>query len=317
MAGIQKLLFVDANIWLDFYRARTEAALSLLKHLEAVSAQIIVTHQLEMEFKKNRQAAMLEGMQELKAPTQIPRPGLFSDAKAVRGMQAGLKKAETRVRKLKDRMARALEKPTISDPVFKVCQRIFHKSDDLVLMREDPRRHAIRRKAFRRFILGYPPRKKTDTSIGDAVNWEWMIACAIARKAALVIVSRDADYGVTFENRSFINDHLRHEYSDRVSRKREILLFSKLSEALKLFKITITAAEEEEERLISAPVTSGPEVATPSEALVTALRKVFREQLYVSGSSGSAAGSSLQSATQVLEKILQGASEKGDSGEEE
>ena len=71
MAGIRKLQFVDANIWLDFYRARTEAALSLLKHLEAIAPEIIVTYQLEMEFKKNRQQAILEGMQELKAPQQI------------------------------------------------------------------------------------------------------------------------------------------------------------------------------------------------------------------------------------------------------
>jgi predicted nucleic acid-binding protein len=52
MAGIPKLLFIDANILLDFYRARTDAALSLLKHLETISHKIIVTYQLEMEFKK-------------------------------------------------------------------------------------------------------------------------------------------------------------------------------------------------------------------------------------------------------------------------
>jgi hypothetical protein len=64
--AIKKLLFVDTNIWLDFYRARTEAGLALLKHLEKVADKVIVTYQLEMEFKKNRHAAMLEGMQDLK-----------------------------------------------------------------------------------------------------------------------------------------------------------------------------------------------------------------------------------------------------------
>jgi hypothetical protein len=42
---VKKLLFVDTNIWLDFYRARTEAGLSLLEHLEAVAEHIIVTSQ--------------------------------------------------------------------------------------------------------------------------------------------------------------------------------------------------------------------------------------------------------------------------------
>lgn len=183
MAGIPKLLFIDANILLDFYRARTDAALSLLKHLETISHKIIVTYQLEMEFKKNRQDAILEGLRDLKSLQPIQRPGLFSDAKEVKKIRGSLKAADARVKKLRDRYNKALRYPTVHDPVFKICQRIFHKEDSLVLNRQDKKRHVIRRKAFRRFILGCPPRKKSDTSIGDAVNWEWMIYCAIARKA--------------------------------------------------------------------------------------------------------------------------------------
>jgi predicted nucleic acid-binding protein len=81
---IQKLVFIDTNIWLDFYRARNETGLALLEHAESVADKIIVTYQLESEFKKNRQVAILEGMQELKAPAQVPRPGIFSDANAAR-----------------------------------------------------------------------------------------------------------------------------------------------------------------------------------------------------------------------------------------
>lgn len=250
MSTIQQLLFVDANIWLDFYRARTEAGLALLKHLEAVSDKIIVSHQLEMEFKKNRQAAILEGMQELKPPQHIARPGLFSDAKAVKAMQKGLKQAETRVRTLKARYVRALENPAVHDPVYKICQRIFHKEDDLTLKRGNKLRYTIRRKAFRRFLLGCPPRKRNDTSIGDAINWEWMIYCAIKRKAELVIVSRDSDYGIPYENKSYVNDHLKQEFSERVSRKRELLLYGKLSDALKHFAVPVTSDEEKEEDLL-------------------------------------------------------------------
>jgi hypothetical protein len=34
----EKLLFIDTNIWLDFYRARKDAGLRLLKSVEALSA---------------------------------------------------------------------------------------------------------------------------------------------------------------------------------------------------------------------------------------------------------------------------------------
>ena len=133
MTKLPKLLFVDTNVWLDFYRARNDAALNLLKHLESLSNRIVVTHQLEMEFKKNRHNAMQDGLQVLQPPKQICRPAIFSDAKEIKAIQDGIKQVSTRIDRLKDRLIKGLKKPTLHDPVFKICQRIFHKSDDLVL----------------------------------------------------------------------------------------------------------------------------------------------------------------------------------------
>jgi hypothetical protein len=251
-SAVQKLLFIDTNIWLDFYRARNEAGLKLLSHTEAVKDRLIVTFQLEAEFKKNRQTAILEGMQELKAPPHISRPGIFSDTKATKALTKSLKEAEGRVRKMKTRLAMALESPASHDPVYKACQRMFHRVDRLVLTREDPIRHVIRRKAFRRFMHGCPPRKRSDTSFGDSFNWEWMVYCANAFNAELVIVSRDSDYGVVFDDKAYINDHLRQEFSERVSNRRELLLYTRLSDALKHFKVPVTPTEAEaEEQLVA------------------------------------------------------------------
>lgn len=270
-SGITKLLFVDTNIWLDFYRARTEAGLSLLRHLEAVADKVIVTYQLETEFKKNRQAAILEGLQELKPPQQIPRPGIFSDAKATAVLNKSLKEAEKRVKHLKARLSKVLADPTQHDPVYQACQRIFHrKNDPLLLDRDNAVRRQIRRQAFRRFIHGCPPRKKNDTSIGDAFNWEWMLHCANTRNAELVIVSRDSDYGITFENHAYINDHLRQEFSERVSKKRKLLLYTKLSEALKHFAVPVTPQEEQEETELIA--SRQPEVPAQPERLTSLLK---------------------------------------------
>lgn len=254
---LKQLLFIDTNIWLDFYRARNETGLALLKHAEAVSDRIIVTYQLESEFKRNRQAAILEGMQELKSPAQVPRPGIFSDAKASEVLARSMKEADKRVRALKAKLTKVLDNPAAHDPVYQACQRIFHRQDPLVLTRDDPARHVIRRKAFRRFLHGCPPRKRNDTSIGDAINWEWMIHCAKAENAELVIVSRDSDYGIHFENKAYVNDHLKQEFGERVSRKRKLLLYVKLSDALKHFAVPVTAQEEAAEAEIAAsPVAS-------------------------------------------------------------
>jgi hypothetical protein len=273
--AIPNLLFVDANIWLDFYRVRNDTGLRLLEHTEALSEKLIVTYQLENEYKRNRQAALLEGMQELKAPQQIPRPSIFSDAAAAKSMAKNLKEAEKRVKNLRDRVARALRNPAAHDPVYRSCQRLFQKTDGLTLRRENPLRRIIRRRAFRRFLHGCPPRKRNDISIGDAFNWEWMVHCATERKAGLVIVTRDSDYGLTIDHESYVNDALRQEFSDRVSRKRDLRLHSRLSDALKLFDVAVTAQEEESEaELVSRNPFLTNELLPQGRKLLTIFRDV-------------------------------------------
>lgn len=274
MSTVKKLLFVDTNIWLDFYRARTDAGLSLLRHLDQIAVHMIVTFQLEMEVKKNRQAAMSEGMQELKLAPTLSRPGLFSDAKAVKAIQKAHKDSEARIRKLRTRFMNALKDPAAHDPVYQVYQRIFHKNDDLVLTLEDPARHQIRRRAMTRFMLGCPPRKKNDTSIGDAVNWEWMVQCARAQNADLVVVSRDSDYGLAVDGVAYVNDHLKQEFSERVSSKRKLLLYHRLSDALKHFQVKVTVEEEREEAAFSAPKPL-PVLPTQSDPHLAALLRDY------------------------------------------
>lgn len=250
--GIKKLLFVDTNIWLDFYRARNDAYLTLIEKVEGIANRIIVTHQLETEYKANRQAAILEGLSVLKTPSPIPSVGVLANAKGFEMLRKDLKGATDRVRKLEAKLAKFLAKPSEVDPVYQACQRIFHKADGLVLTREDVRRIPIRNRAYRRFLHGCPPRKRHDTSIGDAINWEWMLQCAIDKNAELVIVSRDTDYGVTYKSISYVNDHLKHEFSNRVSQRRELLLYTRLSDALKHFHVQVTKAQvDAEEELLS------------------------------------------------------------------
>jgi hypothetical protein len=268
--AIANLLFIDTNIWLDFYRARNETGLQLLRRVEKIADRLIVTYQLESEFKKNRQAAILEGMKQLKEPTQISGPGIFSDASATRVMARNLEEAGKRAKRLHARLIRALDNPAQHDPLYKVCQRLFQKADDLTLTRNNPIRRSIRRAAYRRLLHGCPPGKRGDTSYGDGFNWEWMVHCAINQQAGIVIVSRDADFGITIGNKSYINDHLRHEFSDRVSRKRDLLLCQKLSDALKLFDVKVTEQEEASEaELVSRnPFLTNELSLSPSKSLI-------------------------------------------------
>jgi len=150
-----------------------------------------------------------------------------------------MKEAKARVARVRKLIARAMTTPR-HDPVYQACERIFHREAELVLGRENPQRKVLRTKALRRFLQGYPPRKRNDTSMGDAFNWEWMIYCAAARKADLVIISRDADYGVAIDKRCHLNDHLRQEFRERVSSRRKVILFNRLTEGLKYFNVNVS-----------------------------------------------------------------------------
>ena len=63
----------------------------------------------------------------------------------------------------------------------------------------------------------------------------------------MVIVSRDADLGVTLGSHSHISDDLKQELQDRASKRRTILLYAKLTDALKHFKIRPTQQEVDAE----------------------------------------------------------------------
>ena len=124
-------------------------------------------------------------------------------------------------------------------------------------------RFAVRHLARKRFILGYPPRKQGDTSIGDAVNWEWIVRCSQESGKHVVIVTRDTDYGVTFDGKSYINDYLKQEFSERVSQKRKLILTDKLSVGLKIVHAAVTREMEEEEERILAEIAEEFDVLEP------------------------------------------------------
>jgi len=247
-------IFIDTNILLDFYRIRrTDISMKYLEEIEKHNDIIISTSQVEMEYKKNRQTAILESIGEVKKINNVNLsvPAIISDAKAVEMIKKSKKDIDDQQKKLKERIEKILTNPGINDPVYKILQKIFSHKSPINLNRENKQRFTIRRLALKRFMLGYPPRKSNDNSIGDSVNWEWIIKCAETSKKHIIIVTRDTDYGSIHENESFLNDWLKQEFRQRISQQRKLVLTDKLSKAFKLVEIPVTKEMiEEEENVI-------------------------------------------------------------------
>lgn len=243
------LLFVDTNVLLDFYRSKNDLNLGLLSKLEGVVDHVITTYIVEMEFKKHRQEVMLESLKALKVAGSITSPSFLTEHKTLQAAQRKLRDADGKMGKLRQSVERALLSPTTHDRVYQAVQRIASANNlsTLNLTRAKNERRSIRRQAWRRFVMGFPPRKAGDTSFGDAFNWEWIIACAKPSKRDVVILSRDQDYGREHGQQQYINDYLLHEFKDRVSKHGRIELTKQVSVALKHFATPVDPQEEQAE----------------------------------------------------------------------
>ena len=247
------LLFIDTNILLDFYRLGGESADRQLKLLEKHRESLILTNQVWMEFLKNRQRVIAATLKDLKKPDSISFPPIVAGYQPVKTAKRQLEAAAKSHAQIKKKIESILRDPARNDPVYKALKRLFDGSDHFVIRRDHADRLKIRHLARKRAILGYPPRKDSDQAIGDAVNWEWIIHCANASNVGhnIMIVSRDNDYGVTVGNEGFLNDWLRKEFKERISRRRKIALTQKLTLGLKkLDEVVRPEDEQEEERVI-------------------------------------------------------------------
>jgi hypothetical protein len=244
------LVFIDTNVLLDFYRIRSrEAGLSILGKLEQNLTSIISGDQISMEFKKNRHNAILESHKAFKAPdwASLTLPPVLADSKSSRALERHKKGIRDQSSKLKRRLESVLQDPSRYDPVYRTLQRVFNHKGPYNLTRDKKIRVEIREKAQKRFLLGYPPRKQSDTSIGDAINWEWIIHCAKESGSGVVIITRDSDYGAVVNSKPVLNDWLRQEFKARVSRTRKLVLTDRLSDGLKAADITLTKQETDAE----------------------------------------------------------------------
>jgi predicted nucleic acid-binding protein len=247
---VDALVFIDTNILLDFYRyPRGSAILPVLEHIDNNHSKIITSSQVEMEYKKNRQKVIISSMTEMKGPKweSFKLPVILSEAQAAKSIENDRKDIDKQSKILRKKIESILKFPARNDTVYKTLQKLFKSPSELNLKRPDPKRFTIRNLARKRFILGYPPRKDSDVSIGDAINWEWIIDCAKMKNNDVVIVSRDTDYGCRFGGDMIINDWLAQEFKQRVNARKKVTLTDKLMHGFKLANISVTKKEVDDE----------------------------------------------------------------------
>ena len=130
------LIFIDTNIYLDFYSLGGERADKQLKLLERHKDKLIISDQVRMEFYKNRQGVILKSLADLKSPNMISVPPSVSHLKDAVILNRNVKEAQKRSKALIKKIDSMLAAPNYNDPVFQTFNRIFNTDSPLNLCRE-------------------------------------------------------------------------------------------------------------------------------------------------------------------------------------
>lgn len=258
------LLFVDANIFLDFYRIRNSSyERKWLSNLYEYAENLIMTEQCYMEILKGRHKAINESLNQInkliEEEKKLVIPAFISEKQAAKRLSRHIAICKTQISTIQKEYFKVLNDRN-KDDVFIFVKKIIDKINKKYYLSrsmngEEEVRFKIRDLAQKRFNLGYPPRKDKDTNYVDALNWEWIIHCANKYGKHIVIVTRDSDYGITSKQNGseevILNDCLKTEFQDRVSTKKKIIIFNRLLLALKYLGLDISKAELESENEIA------------------------------------------------------------------
>ena len=226
-----------------------------LKLIEDHKDILITGSQVEMEYQKNRQIVILDSLTKFKTPdwSNLSVPALLAESSEAKDMEDLKKEIGSLQSEVNGNIEKVLRSPSTDDRVYQTLKQIFRSQSKYNLRTKNSKYEYIKKLAVERFMLGYPPRKKNDISIGDAINWEWVISCASQSKKNIIIVTRDSDYGALWKKEAFLNDFLAEEFRDRVSDNQKIVLTTRLSEAFKSIDLPVSAdMVEEETRVIEA-----------------------------------------------------------------
>lgn len=215
-------VFVDTNILLNFYHFSGEdldALQNVFASQEKGSAVVHLTDQVVSEFRRNREAKIVDALKrfkEFRRGLQLPH-FMHGYAEFVQA-EAAAKELQSKLAALENQAEQDIADGTlIADDVIR---HVFSAAGTLETT------DVVYGKAKMRVDLGNPPGKHG--SLGDAVNWELLLE-TVPKDHDLHIVTEDKDFYSTM-NPEAASPFLEAEWRDRKSS--ELHLYRTLSKFL-------------------------------------------------------------------------------------
>ncbi|WP_430402521.1 PIN domain-containing protein [Hyphomonas sp.] len=255
-------VFIDTNVLLSFFgfsKDDLNAVQSVFAAHKDGATTVHVTQQVIDEYYRNRENKIQDAMKRFDdSITLVQIPSFMRDYKELEQ----LAKLQSEMAKLKS-VAKNKAEDEIEEHSLaadKLIDGLFESHDPVAIS------EAVYTAADRRMKLGNPPGKKD--SLGDAVNWEALIA-QVPEGADLHVISGDGDF---YSKR---DKEVEHPFLAREWRKKknsDLFAYRTLSEFLdEHFKEVKFSYDKEKEALI-AKLASSPNFAT-THHLIAALEK--------------------------------------------
>ncbi|GEM_PF-3286834 len=198
-----KKIFIDTNIFLDFYRSNKES-LKVFDELKKYSRYIVFPLQVYEEYKRNRVGELEEILSKVKQTSKISpySTSIVSDLEEFKNLMIARNEYNNCSDKLMTKIQQMIQDPN-NDFIFNKINEITGSKDVTLINVND----IDIEKAKVRQLLGNPP-GSNKFCIGDEVIWECILSNV---KDDLVIVSRD----LTYKNNSYI---LKEEFATKTGK---------------------------------------------------------------------------------------------------
>jgi hypothetical protein len=219
-------IFVDANIYLDFYNTKSRAVRKLLPALAALAPSIVVTQQVVSEVNRNKLEVAQRTLDELRRRmrTDFSLPDFVEELLQSEPEQKWTPPSNEQLK-------------LIEHVISKIMTQIM-QSGDLVSVQLEPifalavpPSQDILTAARVRRELGLPPGKAADP-LGDQLNWEQLLSL-LRGGDVLFMISRDTDYYVRDSGNLYLNPVLMADLTRKNLRPEDVRIFDNLADALR------------------------------------------------------------------------------------
>lgn len=235
-------LFIDATVFLSFYEYTNETLTELNKLcvlIESKRIELLLPQQVVDETWRRRSGVLSSSFAQFKERVQLPFPSYCRNQGRYTSVQAALDNLRDSHRQMIDDVREAISRDELG--ADRLLKQLFGLANQL------ERTPQLMAAARERVELGNPPGKRG--SIGDAVNWEALMA-AVPRREPLFFISGDSDFASPL-SKELPNEFLRHEWTQR--KESELHFYTTLSrffESHEQFKGIDLERESEKARLI-------------------------------------------------------------------